>query len=60
MRRAARTKAEIKAGGGSRIGFPVLVAIGMIDSATRMGFLIFLPFLLIGKGASSAGRSASR
>ena len=40
------------AGGGSRFGFSVLLSIGMIDSATRMGFLIFLPFLLISKGAS--------
>ena len=24
----------------------------MIDSATRMGFLIFLPFVLLAKGAS--------
>jgi MFS family permease len=38
--------------GGSRFGFPVLLSIGMIDSATRMGFLIFLPFVLIAKGAS--------
>jgi len=38
--------------GGSRFGFPVLLSIGMIDSATRMGFLIFLPFILISKGAS--------
>jgi MFS family permease len=36
----------------SRFGFPVLLSIGMIDSATRMGFLIFLPFVLISKGAS--------
>jgi MFS family permease len=36
----------------SKIGFPVLLAIGMVDSATRMGFLIFLPFILIAKGAS--------
>jgi MFS family permease len=36
----------------SRFGFPVLLSIGMIDSATRMGFLIFLPFVLIAKGAS--------
>lgn len=35
-----------------RGGFPVLLSIGMIDSATRMGFLTFLPFLLQGKGAS--------
>jgi FSR family fosmidomycin resistance protein-like MFS transporter len=33
-------------------GFPLLLAIGMIDSATRMGFLVFLPFVLMGKGAS--------
>jgi len=32
-------------------GFPLLLAIAMIDSATRMGFLTFLPFLLQEKGA---------
>jgi len=32
-------------------GFPLLLAIAMIDSATRMGFLTFLPFLLKEKGA---------
>jgi MFS transporter, FSR family, fosmidomycin resistance protein len=32
-------------------GFPLLLAVGVIDSATRMGFLTFLPFLLRGKGA---------
>jgi MFS transporter, FSR family, fosmidomycin resistance protein len=32
-------------------GFSLLLAIAMIDSATRMGFLTFLPFLLKGKGA---------
>jgi MFS family permease len=36
----------------SRIGFPILLVIGMLDSATRMGFLIFLPFILIAKGAT--------
>jgi MFS family permease len=36
----------------SRLGFPILLSIGMVDSATRMGFLIFLPFVLIAKGAS--------
>src|SRR5205085_4829207 len=41
--------AATPAGGG---GFPVLLSIGMIDSATRMGFLTFLPFLLTAKGAS--------
>jgi len=33
-------------------GFLALAAIGIIDSATRMGFLILLPFLLTAKGAS--------
>ena len=32
-------------------GFLLLLAIGIIDSATRMGFLTFLPFLLRSKGA---------
>jgi MFS family permease len=31
--------------------FPVLTAIGVLDSATRMGFLLFLPFVLTAKGA---------
>jgi MFS family permease len=33
-------------------GFISLSAIGVIDSATRMGFLTLLPFALIAKGAS--------
>jgi MFS family permease len=33
-------------------GFPLLLAVGVIDSATRMAFLTFLPFLLTAKGAS--------
>ncbi len=32
-------------------GFALLLIIGVIDSATRMGFLTFLPFLLRAKGA---------
>ncbi len=32
--------------------FPLLVAIGIIDTATRMAFLLFLPFVLRNKGAS--------
>jgi MFS family permease len=35
-----------------RFAFPVLLSIGMIDSGTRMGFLLFLPFVLTAKGAS--------
>ncbi len=37
-----------------RHAFPTLLSIGVIDSATRMGFLTFLPFILAGKGASLA------
>jgi MFS family permease len=33
-------------------GYFLLLAIAAIDSATRAGFLVFLPFLLIAKGAS--------
>jgi MFS family permease len=36
----------------TRFGFPVLLSIGVIDSATRMAFLTFLPFVLTAKGAS--------
>jgi MFS family permease len=43
--------AEVASAPRSRFGFPLLLSIGMLDSATRMAFLTFLPFLLIGKGA---------
>jgi FSR family fosmidomycin resistance protein-like MFS transporter len=35
-----------------RSAFPLLLAIGIIDSGTRMAFLLFLPFVLREKGAS--------
>lgn len=35
-----------------RRGFTTLSVIGMLDSAVRMGFLTFLPFLLLEKGAA--------
>ena len=38
-------------GGGERGGFGLLLAIGVLDSGVRMGFLTFLPFLLQAKGA---------
>ena len=41
--------------GGARparaYGFPLLLSVGVIDSATRMAFLTFLPFVLTAKGA---------
>jgi FSR family fosmidomycin resistance protein-like MFS transporter len=47
-----RAVAEANGGASGRGGFPALLAIGIIDSATRMGLLTFLPFLLAAKGAS--------
>jgi len=40
---------------GSGRGFGALLATGILDSAGRMGFLTFLPFLLNSKGAGTAG-----
>jgi MFS transporter, FSR family, fosmidomycin resistance protein len=48
---AGETNGKRQAGGG-RGGFSLLFAIGVLDSAVRMGFLTFLPFLLKAKGAS--------
>ena len=47
---AEKTSATEQPAGSGR-GFPLLLSIAMIDSATRMGFLTFLPFLLKLKGA---------
>lgn len=33
-------------------GFSLLLALGALDGVVRAGFLVFLPFLMIGKGAS--------
>jgi MFS transporter, FSR family, fosmidomycin resistance protein len=35
-----------------KVGFALLFVIGILDTATRMGFLLFLPFLMKTKGAS--------
>ena len=43
------------AGKQARGGFHALLATGTVDSAVRMGFLTFLPFLLKSKGAGTAG-----
>jgi MFS transporter, FSR family, fosmidomycin resistance protein len=39
-------------GSPPRRAFALLLSIGIFDSATRMGFLLFLPFVLTAKGAS--------
>ena len=40
------------AGAAKPFAFPLLLSVGVIDSATRMAFLTFLPFVLTAKGAS--------
>jgi len=52
---AAAKSTEGAASGAPRRGFPLLLAIGVLDSGTRMPFLTFLPFLLGAKGASVTG-----
>src|SRR5476651_641251 len=42
-------------GSGSVSGLRALIVTGTLDSAVRMGFLTFLPFLLQAKGAGTAG-----
>jgi MFS transporter, FSR family, fosmidomycin resistance protein len=48
---AAADKPEADEAAASGRGFPLLLSIAVIDIATRMGFLTFLPFLLRAKGA---------
>jgi MFS family permease len=48
----ARAGVGTATGSLANAGFISLSAIGIIDSATRMGFLTLLPFVLITKGAS--------
>ena len=45
-------KAEAEGGDGR--GFSLLLTIGAFDTATRMGYLLFLPFLLQAKGGHEA------
>jgi len=47
-----QTRQAVLLGWNGYQAFWSLAAIGVIDSATRMGFLTFLPFLLQGKGAN--------
>jgi MFS transporter, FSR family, fosmidomycin resistance protein len=41
-------------GGNEGSGFSLLVTIGAFDTATRMGYLLFLPFLLHAKGGTES------
>jgi MFS family permease len=48
---ARETPTALVAAGVAKGGFGLLLAIGVLDSAARMGFLLFLPFLLRAKDA---------
>ncbi|ARB25986.1 MFS transporter [Pseudomonas tolaasii] len=52
---SSTNKAKSLSGTGSATGLRALVLTGTLDSAVRMGFLTFLPFLLQAKGAGTAG-----
>ncbi|AWV04331.1 MFS transporter [Burkholderia sp. JP2-270] len=52
---ARETIPKAAIGSGSSGGLRALLATGALDSAVRMGFLTFLPFLLKSKGAGTAG-----
>ena len=50
----ARSRENADAEGGDGRGFGLLLTIGAFDTATRMGYLLFLPFLLHAKGGGEA------
>ena len=53
---AAPLKKDVAASGAGPVrsySFPLLLSVGIIDSATRMAFLTFLPFVLTAKGAGT-------
>jgi MFS family permease len=54
QRGAAAEARDTDPGGRDGRGFGLLVAIGAFDTATRMGYLLFLPFLLHAKGGTGA------
>src|SRR5207342_2349446 len=47
-----KDESVLAAGAVGAYAFPLLLSVGVIDSATRMAFLTFLPFVLTAKGAS--------
>ena len=50
----AAAESETDAKGQDGRGFNLLLAIGAFDTATRMGYLLFLPFLLHARGGKEA------
>ncbi|HMA49427.1 MAG TPA: MFS transporter [Magnetospirillaceae bacterium] len=53
-RQSCASAEEKTAAGGDGKGFGLLLTIGAFDTATRMGYLLFLPFLLRAKGGHEA------
>ena len=51
---AASVETAAEAQGSDGRGFNLLLAIGACDTATRMGYLLFLPFLVHAKGGKEA------
>jgi MFS family permease len=49
---AATVEDTFTSGRADRGGFGLLLTIGALDTATRMGYLLFLPFLLHSRGGS--------
>ena len=50
---ARKEATQAAVAGRGRNGFGILTAIGALDTATRMGYLLFLPFLIHGQGGGS-------
>ncbi len=46
-------RSNVTTGKPSRSGFTLLMTIGAFDTATRMGYLLFLPFLIHARGGTS-------
>jgi len=53
--RDAADSSPARAGHPRRARLRTLCAIGMIDNATRTGFLTFMPFILMAKGLGVGG-----
>ncbi len=51
--RAVGKRTRSSAAGRGRGGFGILTTIGALDTATRMGYLLFLPFLIHGRHGGS-------
>jgi len=50
---ASSPQSNTLAHGKSRSGFALLMTIGAFDTATRMGYLLFLPFMIHARGGTS-------